>query len=137
VTVTPPATPTVTAIPTPTPTPTVIVTMTATNTAVPERPNLRPTQPDLWNAALVVSADRTQFLETPPPGGSQFVFGEQVHAHWAVTNDSQKAVTETFQVGIKVDETLVITSVVPGLGSGETAMELNIACRLSTPGSTR
>jgi len=123
-----------TATATPTPTPTIIPTTTATQTPVPERPNLRPAQPAQWNAPLVVSASRTQYLETPPPGGSQFVFGEQAYIHWAVANDSRRAVTETFQVGVIVDGTVVITFPVSGLGSGETALELNIALSIVGPG---
>ncbi len=73
-----------------------------------------------------MTSARSQFLETPPPGESLFT-GEQVYVHWAITNDSRWAVTEPFQVGIELDHELIITFPVSGLGSGETARELNIA----------
>ena len=113
--------------PTPTPTP-----LTGTGTAA--LPNLRPHTPDRWDAPLVVSANRTQFLNLPAPGSTQFVLGPVVYLHWAITNDSSIAVSGTFQVGIEVDGTLVVTFPVSGIGPGETVRELNFPLTIKAPG---
>ncbi|MDP6421817.1 MAG: kelch repeat-containing protein [SAR202 cluster bacterium] len=79
-------------------------------------------------------ANPTQFLEVPPPGDTLFVLGDLVYVHWAIANDSRLAVADPFQVGIAIDGVVKITFPVAGLGSGDTARELNIALSIEDAG---
>ena len=141
-TVTPSPTLTATATPAPTPTPSATPsptttpppTATHTPTPTPILPNLKPFQPEHWEAPLVVSENRTHFLAVPPPSAFEFTVDKDLYVHWAITNESSEPVSRMFQVGIKVDGTLRVTFPVSMLEPGEILRMLNAGLSPESPG---
>jgi Tol biopolymer transport system component len=126
-TVTPTLAPIITNTPSPTPSPTATLRPgeTPSVTPTPAPINLIPFKPDRWDAALVVSDRPSSFQDTPPPGGSQFVFGSQIFVHWAVKNESHQAITQPFLVGISLDGEVIVTFPVNSLDSNGIASMIN------------
>jgi hypothetical protein len=116
---TPTPTPTMTPAPEPTETstPTLTPVPTATFTPTPVLANLAPFRPDSWDAPLVVSNVRSNFVDFPPAHAAILEPGAKVFVHWAVKNESTVAIDGPFQVGVMIDgqveETYAIESLEP------------------------
>ena len=119
----PTATPAPTATPSPTATPQPTATLSPTPT--PTLPNIKPFQPEQWDAPLVVSERQSPFLAVPPPSTLEFIVDRDSYVHWAIANESSEPVSSMFQVGIRVDGILKVTFPVSKLGSGEVWRALN------------
>jgi hypothetical protein len=102
----------------------------ATPTPTP-LPNLRPGAPEGWDAPLVLTLKRSDFLEVPRAAETSFKEGDTVYANWAVLNESKRSINTPFEVALQVDGTVVQSFSVPRLSIGEYARLLNIPLQIS------
>ena len=97
-------------------------------------PNLVPFEPQDWDAPVVVTDVRATSSESLPSGGGPFETSEDVYVHFAIQNESLGPVEERFEVAIKLDDEIVWSRRISGLGPQETMTRLNTAIRVEDEG---
>ena len=131
------APPTAVAIRTPAPLPTPIPTHTpVASPALTDnqtKPNVVLFTPEGWDAPVLVSA-RAMGETSGRAEDQAFVAGRDFYLHWAIKNDSDAAISETFRVGIFVDGVLIATVRVFGLKANQIRTSTNIPIRIDTAG---
>lgn len=95
----------------------------------PDQPNLKPTQPDGWDAALVVSSG------TGTHSDSLLRAGSTVYLDYALLNDSLADIDTGFRVTVLINSTQLFSDTISSLAGGAAATQEDKSFVFTLPGT--